>query len=67
MAPLSQPSSAFNSDVYVEQMCQILALNIPPEIWPSVVENFEQILAIAQPVLDFELPDDLEPAPTFDP
>ncbi len=33
----------------------------------SVVENFERIQAIAQPVLDFPLPDTLEAAPRFEP
>jgi hypothetical protein len=52
---------------YVDQMAKILDLNIPPEIRPSVIENFARIRAIAQPVLDFELPDTIEPAPSFDP
>jgi len=52
---------------YVDQMAEILGFQIPPEIRPSVVENFERILEIAQPVLDFELPDDIEPAAVFKP
>lgn len=57
----------FDSPAYVEQTAALLGLEIPPEIRSSVVEQFDRIVAIAQPVLDFELPDDLEPAATFRP
>lgn len=57
----------FDSPAYVEQTAALLGLKIPPEIRSSVVEQFDRIVAIAQPVLDFELPDDLEPAATFRP
>lgn len=63
----SQHTPSFKSEDYVDQMAEILGFQIPPEIRPSVIENFGRILAIAQPVLDFELPDDIEPAPTFKP
>ena len=59
--------ACFDVQTYVDQTAALLGLKISPEIRPSVVENFERIMAIAQPVLDFELPDNLEPAPTFDP
>ena len=57
----------FAIEAYVDQTAGLLGLKIPPEIRPSVIENFERVIAIAQPVLDFELPDNLEPAPTFEP
>lgn len=53
--------------IYVPQTAQLLNLPIPPEQLASVVENFERIQAIAQPVLEFPLPDDLEAAPRFEP
>ncbi|MGD1908654.1 MAG: DUF4089 domain-containing protein [Leptolyngbyaceae cyanobacterium] len=52
---------------YVDQTAKLLNLPIPEEIYPSVVENFERIVAIAQPVLDFPLTDTDEPAPIFRP
>lgn len=52
---------------YVDQMAQLLDLSLPEDIRPQVVQNFAQIQAIAQPVLDFELPDQIEPAPIFRP
>jgi hypothetical protein len=67
MQTASTHSAEFDIQAYVDQMALLLDLKIPPEIRPSVVENFERIVAIAQPVLDFELPDGLEPAPTFEP
>jgi len=51
----------------VEQMARLLGLTLPPEIVSSVIENFERLEAIAHPVLEFELPDDLESASTFSP
>lgn len=65
----SVPIAPAHLDVqtYIDQTAALLGLYVPPEIRPSVVENFERIRAIAQPVLDFELPDDLTPAPQFDP
>lgn len=66
-SPNPQASSGFDVEAYVDQTASLLGLTISPEIRPSVIENFERVIAIAQPVLDFELPDGLEPAPTFEP
>lgn len=52
---------------YVDQMAQLLDLPLPEDIRPQVVRHFAQIQAIAQPVLDFELSDQIEPAPIFRP
>ncbi len=52
---------------YVDQTAKLLALPISEALRPGVVENFERIVAIAQPVLDFPLEDTDEPAPTFSP
>ena len=54
-------------EAYVQQVLQLLELNVLAEQLPCVVENFERVRTIAQPVLDFPLPDDLESAPTFEP
>ncbi|NEQ43342.1 MAG: DUF4089 domain-containing protein [Leptolyngbya sp. SIOISBB] len=58
---------SFEVQAYVEQMTQLLGLPLPESIHPQVVENFVRVMAIAQPVLEFELPDTIEPAPTFKP
>ena len=52
---------------YVEQTATLLGLSIPTEQMASVVENFARVQAIAQPVLEFPLPDNLEAAPRFEP
>ena len=66
-APPSNAPSSFNSEVYVTQTAQLLGLAIPPEQMAGVVAQFDRLQTIAQPVLDFPLPDTLEAAPTFDP
>lgn len=58
---------AFDADIYVQQTARLLNLPIPPAQMASVVKNFELVQAIAQPVLDFSLPDALEAAPRFEP
>ena len=52
---------------YVAQTTKLLGLTLPESIEPGVVENFARLIAIAQPVLEFEVPDTVEPAPTFEP
>ncbi|NJN19907.1 MAG: DUF4089 domain-containing protein [Leptolyngbya sp. RL_3_1] len=52
---------------YVDQTAKLLDLPIPKALRPGVIENFERIVAIAQPVLDFPLDDTDEPAPAFEP
>ncbi|NJR71573.1 MAG: DUF4089 domain-containing protein [Synechococcales cyanobacterium CRU_2_2] len=58
---------AIESEAYVQQALQLLGLNVPPEQLPSLVENFDRLHRIAQPLLEFPLPDNLEAAPQFEP
>lgn len=53
--------------VYMEQMALLLELPIPPQYRAGVLENLENIAAIAHLVTEFTLPDEIEPAPTFNP
>lgn len=55
------------SDEYVAQMALLLELPLAAEYRPGVVENFARIMAIAQLVIEFPLPDEVEAAPTFRP
>ncbi|NEP15590.1 MAG: DUF4089 domain-containing protein [Leptolyngbya sp. SIO4C1] len=48
-------------------MAQLQQLPISADRLPQVVEQFERLQKIAQPVLAFELPDELEAAPRFEP
>jgi len=52
---------------YVKQTAQLIGLKLTPEYLPGVVDNFERIAAIASLVNQFDLPEDLEAAPTFEP
>ncbi len=53
--------------VYVEQVALFLDLPIKDEYRDGVVANFERIKAIAQVVHSFPLPEEIQPAPTFEP
>jgi hypothetical protein len=48
-------------------MSELLDLLLAPEYRPGVVKNFATISAIAQLVTEFTLPDEIEPAPVFEP
>ncbi len=52
---------------YVEAMAQLLDLELKPEHLPGVIKNFAKIYAIASLVTEFSLPDDIAPAPVFEP
>ena len=67
MNPEPSPTHISDIETYVDCMTQMLQLPIPPEIRPSVVENFVRAQAIAQPMLDFALSDEIEAAPIFKP
>ncbi|NES66246.1 MAG: DUF4089 domain-containing protein [Okeania sp. SIO2D1] len=56
-----------NIEKYVELTAELINLELQPEHLPGVVENLERIAAIAQLVIDFPLPPEIEPAPKFDP
>ncbi|MBD2503999.1 DUF4089 domain-containing protein [Anabaena azotica] len=53
--------------VYVEQVALLLNLPIKDEYRDGVVANFERIKAIAQVVNSFSIPEEVQPAPTFEP
>jgi hypothetical protein len=51
----------------VDLMAQIVQLPLDPEHRPGVIANFERTATIAQLVMEFPLPDDIEVAPVFEP
>lgn len=65
--PSNSSPPAFNAAAYVEATAAALQLTIPAELQAGVVTNFEHLWAIAQPVVEFPLPDTLTSAPTFTP
>jgi len=69
MSDSSSPISARIADytTYVEQTACLLELDLPNDYRDSVIENFAQLSAIAQQVMEFPLPSDTEIAPVFKP
>lgn len=55
------------TDDFVEMMSETIALPIPAAYRENVVANFERIQTIAQQVLEFSLPEEIEAAPVFEP
>ncbi|OKH54986.1 DUF4089 domain-containing protein [Calothrix sp. HK-06] len=53
--------------VYVEQMALLVDLQLRNEYKDGVVANFERIGNIAKLVNEFELPEEIEAAPVFEP
>ncbi|MGJ3249284.1 MAG: DUF4089 domain-containing protein [Elainellaceae cyanobacterium] len=52
---------------YVDNAARVVGLSIAPEYRSSVIENVETLMAIAQSVMEFPLPADVEAAPIFHP
>ncbi len=52
---------------YVAVTASAIGLAIPAATVPAVAENVERLLAAGASILEFPLPDDLEPASIFQP
>jgi Asp-tRNA(Asn)/Glu-tRNA(Gln) amidotransferase C subunit len=52
---------------YVESMDLLLDLQLKDQDIDEVVQNFETITAMARLVNEFPLPENIEPAPVFEP
>lgn len=51
----------------VAQIASLVGLPLSPDHYPGVVANFERIQAIAQLVMEFPLPEEIEAVPVFEP
>ncbi len=51
----------------IDEMAKAIGLPIAPEYRANVILNYERSLAIARPLLEVELDDELTPAPVFRP
>jgi hypothetical protein len=69
MTPSKANSAApsFEVSTYVDQTAYLIGLPLPAGYHEGVISNFERICAIAQPLLEFSVPDDIEAAPIFTP
>lgn len=52
---------------FVEQMAAVIGLPLQPDHQPGVVDNVTRIIALAQLVAEFPLPEEIEIAPVFQP
>ncbi|QZZ23359.1 DUF4089 domain-containing protein [Leptothermofonsia sichuanensis E412] len=52
---------------FVEQMAAVIGLPLQPDHQPGVVDNVTRIIALAQLVAEFSLPEEIEIAPVFQP
>ena len=52
---------------WVDEGAKAIGLPIAPEYRANVILNVERSLAIAKPLLDLDLDDELTPAPVFRP
>ncbi|MBD2677095.1 MULTISPECIES: DUF4089 domain-containing protein [Nostoc] len=57
----------FELEEYVKQMALLLDLQIRDEYFDGVVANFERIKAIANLVISFPLPEEIEVPSIFEP
>ncbi|AFZ00266.1 DUF4089 domain-containing protein [Calothrix sp. PCC 6303] len=56
-----------NLQHFVENMAVLIGLNLRDEYKDGVIANFQRIQNIAQIVNEFELPEEIEISPTFQP
>jgi hypothetical protein len=52
---------------YVDQTAALMGLPLHPEHRPGVLDNLVRTQAIVKPLLEFEIPEDVEIAPVFTP
>jgi len=53
-------------EAYVDHAASLVGLTLTPEQRDGVVRNLATTFAVAQLVLDFPLPDDVDAAPVFE-
>jgi 1-carboxybiuret hydrolase subunit AtzG-like protein len=57
----------FDAAAYVAAVAMLIGLSLDPAHCPGVILNLERIAQMAGLVMEFPLPDDMEPAPVFRP
>jgi hypothetical protein len=57
----------FDAEAYVDAAAKLIGLPIDPAHRPGVVLNLERIAQMAALVMEFDLPEETEPAPVYTP
>lgn len=60
-------SKEFDAEVFLDATAAAMNLSIDPAWRPAVLDNLVRSRQIAQAVLNFPLPDEVEPASVFKP
>ena len=55
------------TEQYVQAMAAAVGLPIPAEYFAGTVANFERTAALAKTLMDFPLPVEAQPAPSYEP
>ena len=54
-------------DAFIDAAARALALPVEPDWKPAIRANLEVTLRLARLVDEFDLPDEIEPAPVYEP
>ena len=60
-------SDEIDWEAYLDHMTALVGTTVPDQYRAEVIAYLQLTHSIAQPMLDFELPEDPEPAPVFRP
>jgi hypothetical protein len=58
---------SFDAEAYVDGAATLIGLPIAPAYRPGVIVNLDRLAQMAALVMEFPLPDGVEPAPVFRP
>jgi hypothetical protein len=61
------PDQSFDAEAYLDAAAALLGLPIDPAHRPGVLLNLQRLAEMAALVMEFPLPDEIEPAPVFTP
>ena len=61
------PNDDFDAEAYVDAAARLTGLTIDPAHRPGVVLNLERIAQMAALVMAFDLPEETDPAPVYEP
>ena len=67
MDDATKAENDFDWEPYLDQMAALVGTTVPNEYRAEVIAYLKLTHTIARPMLEFELPEDAEPAPVFRP
>ena len=67
MDDVTKADSELDWEIYLDQMAALVGTTVPDEYRAEVIAYLKLTHTIARPMLEFELPEDAEPAPVFRP